>query len=181
MGLLNPKKWLVVIASIGLIAGIQSAALADSSNWLQSLFGTSDTGNDQNRPDQKQIEADQASASQIQQSYQANRQGLTQAEQKLRQDQRSVADTSADRQNIQNFRQALRLDVAHQQANAQDLAKDGVADPYGALSYPTRPDRRWENRGSYPGYAQPDRAWDNGFRHAPVYHYEHRRHEANWH
>jgi hypothetical protein len=177
MGSINSKKWLVLVASIGLIAGSQGAALAADSNWLQSLFGTQSSSNG---PDQKQVQADQSSASQIQQSYQTNLQGLQQAQQKLRQDQRSGIDTSADRQNIQNYRDALNLDVLHQQANAQDLAKDGVSNPYNALTYPTHPDRQWENRGPYPGYVQPTQSWNDGFRHEHAFHYENRRHEARW-
>ncbi len=143
MTLKNSKKWLVILASVGLMAGFQGAALADSSNWLQSLFGGQDASKGQNTPDQKQIQADQAAAVQFQQAYQNDRQALAQAYR------------SGDRQNIQNLQSAVNTDISHLQANAQDLAKDGVANSYNVPSYPSyqynqghvgSDGRRWNHR-----------------------------------
>ncbi len=182
----NSKKWLVILVSVGLMTGFQGAAFAaNSSDWLSSLFGGQDASNNQNPPDQKQIQADQALAAQYQQAYQNDRQALTQAYR------------SGDRQNIQHLQSALNVDIGHLQANAQDLAKEGGANPNtvpGYNSYQSnsrRTDGRWENRGSYLGNNRPNRQWDNGRRNDyahnngysqpnPGYRYDHWRHDANW-
>lgn len=184
----NFRRWLIVLASVGLVAGFQGAVLAaTSSDWLQSLFGgqgfNNNNDNNENPPDQKQIEADKAMAAQLQQTYQNDRQALAQAYR------------SGDRQRIQELQAALNLDIQRLQANDKDLAKAGVANPYNIPDYPYyqgsydrsynqgsmppgwshgrktgwngrnvppgygRNDRQWENRGPYTNYNQANRQW----------------------
>lgn len=193
----NSKKWLVILTSVGLMVGFQGAAYAaNSSDWLSSLFGGSNTSNNQNTPDQKQIQVDQALAAQFQQAYQNDSQALAQAYR------------SGNRQNIQNLQAAVNVDIGHLQANAQDLTREGVTVPYTVpiypsyQGYPTQPNgaRGYYQRypaqpnavtSPYPGYDHPNRRWDNGPRHDyvynngspqpnPSYRPDRRRHDANW-
>ena len=157
----NSRKWFTVAVVAGLLTGFQGAAhAADSSSWLQSLFGGQDANNGQNAPDQKQIDADLVAATQLQQTYQNDRQALAQAYR------------SGDRQNIQNLQSAVNTDIAHLQTNGQDLAKDGVANPNSVPAQPAYPHNagqsggRWQNRAVNPGdQGQFHRQWDNGARH----------------
>jgi hypothetical protein len=146
MTLKNSKKWLVLLASVGLMTGFQAVALAD----------------------QKQNEADLRFAAQYQQEYQNHREALAQAYR------------SGNQQDIQNLQAALNADISRLQANAQDLAKDGVANPYTVPSSNqgfNQGFNRGFNQGSTPpGWShgrktgwngrddQSNRRWDNGSR-----------------
>lgn len=155
----NSKQWTVLVAVVGLVAGFQGAAHADqTSDWLQSLFSDkpSNNNNQGNAPDQRQVQADQALATQYQQAYQSHQTALTQAYEKLRQDQRSGVDTTVDRKNVKDLNEALRVDVGRQQANSQDLAKAGVAYPYTIASAPAQTAYQQSDRGHW----QDDR-WKN--------------------
>ncbi len=147
----HSSKWLLMAVLAGIVMISQRTAFAD--DWFQSLFGSPSQTNN-NVPDQKQIQADQATAARLQQAYQNDRQALAQAY------------SSGNRQNIQSLQSAVNTDIQHMQSNAQDLSKGGVAYPYTIpynaynQGYPTRPDRQWENRGTTPGYNPPTQ-WEN--------------------
>lgn len=179
----------LITAAAGFTISSQHIAFADdTSNWLQSLFGSSESQTNNNTaPDQKQIQADQAAAQQFQQAALQDSQALRQDYQKLRQDQRAGVDTTADLQAIRNHRASLENNTAHQQQNAIDLTKDGIPNTY-TVPVNTHQningvDHRWDNRAAYVGQNNYGRRWDNNPRrdfHGRDQDYRHHRYNPNW-
>ena len=156
------KKSFLVIAITGLVISSQHLAFADdTSNWLQSLFGSnqnqSQSSNGQGQADQKQIQADQNFAQQYYQATTQDQETLRQAYQQLERDRRAGLNTSADIQAIRNQEKVVRTDLANQRNNAVDLSRDGVSSPYSVPAngqWGSQVDRRWDNRYYHNGYPQ---------------------------
>ena len=152
----NSKKWLIVLAGVGLIAGFQQAAFA---------------------VDDQQKQADLATAAQFQQNYQNDRQALAQAYRSG--DRQNIRDLQA------TVTQDIRHLQANSQDLSNDGVSNPSAVPalpdYGGA--PNRMNREWQRRGAFPGYETPNHRWDNWSRYQePDHRYDnwHGREDRAW-
>lgn len=184
---------MLVIVTAGLIAFSQSNAFAD--DWLSSLFGSPSNNNSQNNSsgsyDQKQIQADQNAAQGFIGAINADNQNISNARLKLEQDRRAGVDITTDRQALQTAIQNLQMDQGRANANAQDLTREGVGNPYGSLlNTPTYGYNNGYNRNgyytgyaqNYPGYASagPDQRWQHGWDHRYENGYRYNNERRHW-
>jgi hypothetical protein len=132
----NSKKWLVLLISIGLMAGSQGAALAaDSTDWLSSLFGGNNSNNNQqtqnNSSNQSLIQGASEAAGRSQANINQDNLALQQDYQRLEQDRRAGLNTAADMQAIQAQRLALQNDQTayYQQTQQMQTYQGGYSTP----------------------------------------------------